>query len=138
MKVPAYAPETLSASITAKFGGFNDVPPNWHEVSEAEFAKSMAFHYEPIATEFRQFIPPGDKTYASVTLYFMHDGTGWAMVNDYWGGKIRFFLFFACDHTMRELSKAECATEGLYHAGRCFHVSKCTKCGYVSSVDSSD
>jgi hypothetical protein len=40
-------------------------------------------------------------------------------------------------HTYVELSTAECRTKGIYHGGNCYHVSVCTGCGHVHSVDSS-
>lgn len=42
------------------------------------------------------------------------------------------------EHTYIELSPAECRARGLYHGGRCYHVSLCTGCGHVYEVDSSD
>ena len=41
-------------------------------------------------------------------------------------------------HSYRELSPAEARVRGIYHAGRCYHVSLCDGCGHVQAVDSSD
>lgn len=41
-------------------------------------------------------------------------------------------------HAFRELSQAECRERGIYHGGRCYHVSLCVTCGHVTAVDSSD
>jgi hypothetical protein len=38
----------------------------------------------------------------------------------------------------RQLSYAECRDRGVYHAGRCWHVYECSKCGKTLSQDSSD
>lgn len=40
-------------------------------------------------------------------------------------------------HTYTELSIAECRAKGIYHGGNCYHVSLCSGCGHVHSVDSS-
>lgn len=41
-------------------------------------------------------------------------------------------------HTFRELSQEECRERGIFHGGRCYHVSICVACNHVSAVDSSD
>jgi hypothetical protein len=44
-----------------------------------------------------------------------------------------------CIHQFdRELERVECKERGLYHAGRCWHVYECGKCGKIISQDSSD
>ena len=40
-------------------------------------------------------------------------------------------------HTYVELSQAECRAAKVYHGGNCYHVSRCTGCGDIHSVDSS-
>lgn len=40
-------------------------------------------------------------------------------------------------HTYVELTTAECRARGIYHGGNCYHVSVCSGCGHVHSVDSS-
>lgn len=48
-------------------------------------------------------------------------------------------LKLGCEHTkFRSIPSAECHTRGIYHGGRCYHVSECLDCGIVSAVDSSD
>lgn len=48
-------------------------------------------------------------------------------------------LKLGCEHTkFRSITQAECHTGGIYHGGRCFHVSECLDCGIISAVDSSD
>lgn len=114
----------------------NEVPTNWREVSEKEFAQSNAFTYAPQKREYRQILPEGEPHIIGVWLNFMHDGTGWAMASDYWAGKVRFFKF-GCEHRYRELGSAECRERGIQHFGMCWHVSECEKCGDVRSVDTS-
>lgn len=44
-----------------------------------------------------------------------------------------------CQHKYgEEVSVAECREKGIYHAGRCWHVYKCEKCGEYRGFDSSD
>jgi hypothetical protein len=42
------------------------------------------------------------------------------------------------EHTYKTLGGTECRAEGIYHGGNCYHVSRCTGCGHIHSVDSSD
>jgi hypothetical protein len=120
----------------AQYGVFNDFPPGWREITESEFAKSHYFTYSPILREFRQmFTTERDVPCVGAQLYFMHDGTGYSIVNDYWKGKVRFFQF-GCFHEWGG-STEELKTRGirLMHSE---HASFCKKCGYLSIVDSSD
>lgn len=85
---------------------YNEFPPNWHELSAEEFAKSTFFGWHPISFEHRQMIPRTpemDKlmaykdgrlgTVVSATLWWMPSGEGFAIVNDFWGGTVRYFGF---------------------------------------------
>lgn len=122
----------------AKWGGFNDFPPNWRELTEEEFAESHFFVYEFKTREYRQMHDPGrTKPATRATLYFMHDGTGYALVSDRSKRKLHYFKF-GCAHTYRGLGFEECRARGIYHWGRCYHVSECTTCGHIHAVDSSD
>lgn len=48
-------------------------------------------------------------------------------------------LKLGCEHTkFRSIPQAECRTRGIFHGGRCYHVSECLDCGILSAVDSSD
>lgn len=118
----------------ATYGGFNDFPPNWREVTEAEIAtESMGRVYSPTMTEYRQMgtLVPGGEPMLPATLSFFHDGTGHAMSYDYYGKRLRWFRFFTCQHTMVEVSRPGGHRSGL-------HEDRCTKCGYVSRYDTSD
>jgi len=42
-----------------------------------------------------------------------------------------------CDHDWLELSQEEARKQNIYHAGMCYHVCVCTKCGKVWAYDSS-
>jgi hypothetical protein len=140
--------EGLNAEDRAKheatYGGFNAAPPGWLEISEAEVATGshLIRCYMPRHIEYRQITgqthPDGRPApVLQVTLYFAHDGTGVAMSFDYHGKRVRWFAF-GCEHAWRTVGYDECRTRGIYHAGRCWNVSECTKCGHVNAVDSSD
>lgn len=42
------------------------------------------------------------------------------------------------DHEYIELTYGQARALGIYHPGRCYHVSRCRHCGNVHAVDSSD
>ena len=138
-----------------KEGGYNDAPPGWREITPKELASRT--HYGsrlPDTIEFRQFILPETKdaerpVYQDVNLQRFYDGTGVAIVMNFWGGQrygddgwekgvhVRFFAF-GCDHDRRELSYTECHKRGIRHEGKCWHVHECRKCGHIEGHDSSD
>lgn len=127
-----------------KWGGFNDFPPNWREIGEKEFAQSHFFTYTPKFVEYRQMLERDERGLMKIAgkcvsafLYLYDDGVGYAIQSDYWGGKVHYYRF-GCDHSYRAISSDECRNRNIYHGGKCFHVSECTKCGYIHAVDSSD
>jgi hypothetical protein len=82
------------------YGGFNSYPPGWTEINAAGFAKSDYFGWTPVLIEFRQMFPKSPEmsvlmgpAAVSAHLHFMPSGQGYAIVNDYWGGTIRYFQF---------------------------------------------
>lgn len=121
----------------AVYGNQNQFPPGWREVTDGEIAtQSTGAHYTPQMVEFRQMLPngrlvPGGPAAVSATLYHFHDGTGHAIVYDYWGKRIRWFRFERCVHTWRSVSRPASPRSGL-------HTDECTKCGYQNSYDTSD
>jgi hypothetical protein len=128
------------------FGGYNDLPNSAREISREE-AEAKLYHdpYMPVAVESRQiFKGPWVEKFGrsfDVRLYFWRDGSGIAVASIYRNSgkyEARFLAFESCDHDMRGMSPEECREAGIYHAGRCYRVSKCEKCGYVVSLDSSD
>lgn len=120
----------------AKWGGYNDAPVGFREVTPAEFVDSRASIYAADLYEIRQIWDMKSPA-LSVQMFFMPDRTGWAMMPDRHSRRVRYFLF-GCEHRYRELSMAECRERGVYHAGRCYHVRLCERCGYISAVDTSD
>lgn len=119
------------------YGGWNDFPPAWRELTEEQFAKSMFFTYTPVMHEFRQMLDRSkpQQPAMSATLYHMHDGTGFSIVNDFWAGKVRFYTF-GCDHEYGDASE-ELRRRGIrLHQGE--HAGFCKKCGHLRIVDSSD
>ena len=119
-----------------KFGGFNDFPPNWTEITEEEFAQSKFFTYSPDYVDYRQMLD-GKNPCVSARLYFFWGDEGFAIVNDYWGKKVKYFRFYLCEHDYTELSSKEARKRGISHFGNCYHVLVCEKCDHVWSYDSS-
>lgn len=117
-----------------KFGGYNDFPPNWEEITEEEFARSNFFVYSPIYEENRQMYPHDKKgskdifTYTPARLYFMSDGTGYGIRNDFSKQKMHYYKFAFCLH--------EFGSDLGRFRGQ--HIFVCKKCGYRWEYDSSD
>jgi len=113
---------------------FNKTPEQWREISETEFVKGKFFMYEPSKIEFRQLTGCGVKAESgspliNARLYHFHDGTGVAMMDDHWAGKIRFFAF-GCDHKYQEVYGQTARDLGLQATGNCQHAYICEKCGH--------
>lgn len=126
-----------------RFGSYNDLPPNWREITEAEFVKGKFFSQSPEKTEFRQLTKADiksekDTPLVNAHLYFFHDGTGVALMDDHWAGKLRYFAF-GCDHKYREVHGKELQELG-FQGGlfACEHAYYCDKCSDKMVVDSSD
>lgn len=90
-----------------KWGKYNDAPPGWREITEADFVKGMFFTHDPQKIEFRQLMNAEIRSedgapLIDARLYFFHDGTGVALMSDFWAGKLRYFAF-GCDHKWREV-----------------------------------
>jgi hypothetical protein len=124
------------------FGRFNDPPPNFTEITAEEFAQSGFFTWCIEAQEFRQIDPARIdqnrmlspvSTYLSVKMFFMNHGDGYALAQDYWGKKIRYFKFAKCLHDYQEVSAASLGKP----AFNSYHYCKCTKCGDLWEYDSS-
>lgn len=127
------------AAHAKEFGTFNEFPPGWARISEADFAKSAHFTWTPVMVEFRQMFRFSDGTvapqYVSATLQFQHDHTGYAIVSDYWAGKIEFYKF-GCKHEYVD-ARPELERRGI----RLFamqHATFCSKCKSLHITDSSD
>jgi len=109
-------------------GGYNDLPPNFKQITEKEFAQSSFFNYEPIRREFRQVRNLVEKEmYSAIILFWYSDGSGIAIRRDFWEGKIYFYSFYICEHDYETIENR-----------MCYIKSKCIKCGHISEVDSSD
>jgi len=120
---------------------YNTAPVGWEEIAEEVFSRSGFFLYGFDRHEFRQILRLSDGTETteclSVYLFFLPDGTGYGISRDYWKEKVRYFRF-GCVHKYRGIAPSECRERGISHVGRCYHVSECTECGHIRSVDSSD
>lgn len=118
------------AAHESKWGRYNDFPPGWEEIPEAELARSDFFLYAPDLVEHRQMMGRIDRAPAmSATLYFMPRGHGYAMAADFWGQKVRFFRF-GCQHEWG----AYTGSEPLYGLS----ARTCVHCGEHWAFDTSD
>lgn len=114
-------------------GTFNQYPPGWRELTAAEFAQSSFFTYQTEMVEYRQM--HGQGAYQSAHLNWMNDNTGFAIVNDFWEGTIKFFRF-GCEHEYGdpkpELERRQIRMFSTNHA------TYCIKCKHLAITDSSD
>lgn len=83
-----------------KTGGYNEFPPHWREINGSVFAQSRHFTFAPVLVEFRQMMRPfgafdtsKDTPAVSTHLFWQANGTGYAIVNDYWGKTVKFYTF---------------------------------------------
>lgn len=129
----------------SQFGGYNDFPPGWRQITDAEFARKMTL-YSFDHQEHRQ-MHAKDAHYTESAmkgrLFFFWDGTGVAVVSKSvrdetkgFGYKdVAEFYAFGCDHEYESIAWDR---ETMGPQFRCNHASKCKKCGQVWVVDSSD
>lgn len=121
-----------------RFGAYNDAPPDFREISEADFSRGPFFSQCFRRIEYRQIMNlAGERYVLGVKLFFFADATGVGMAQDHRAGKVRYFAF-GCDHKYREVHGDELETLGfrgqLFH---CDHALYCDKCGDKRVVDSS-
>lgn len=134
------------------YNAVNVAPTNWRVISEAEFAKSDFFIYlwddvkhmqllatengDPAAVELRN-----GKYYSmmlTVRIFsYRNRSDGYAISRSHEDGVV-FYFRWGCQHKFKELTLRECEEKQIYHGGRSFHVYKCSLCGDINSIDSSD
>lgn len=138
-----YAESDVQKRDKEVLGGYNDAFPNMRELSESEFAQSAFFSSCIEYVGYRQILPANlswkEKCILSVRYFITNrrDFSGFAMCNDYYGGKVRYFKFGPCEHQYRNPTEED-LKNGVPRPAMCFNVSVCEKCGYVYAVDSSD
>jgi hypothetical protein len=118
--------------------GYNNVPVNMTEITEKEFVQSPFFTYSFSKYEHRQAIFDVGKgaQYQDIKIFWLHDGSGYCMITDFWDGKLRYFRC-GCNHSWVELTASDCRERNISHYGNCYHVYECSDCGYVKADDSS-
>lgn len=113
-----------------RYGGFNDFPPNWKAASEAEIIQGGFTIYTPDYVEFRQMFRTNgvpSSPIISATLYFLPDGSGYAVESDHKNKQFKYYTFADCIHNFgRDKGKRP------FH-----HLYVCEKCGYRKEYDSS-
>ena len=114
--------------------GYNELPKNHEVITESEFfwrwsvmpAKRIYQHRQVKIGAFWQnvsmFVHPGD--YSGIGFHIDYNGRATRSEIDAY--KPTYFKWVVCDHEFETTTTANCYWEG-----------KCTKCGYVKSVDSS-
>jgi hypothetical protein len=126
---------------TARYGETNELPPNFKEITEADFAKSIFFIHSPDFWEYRHITSPKDikkfkwgakgkelSTHFTLRLAYFYDGTGFAIAHDYWAGRVRYFSFAVCEHKEKTCR----------NVGNCLNTYTCKACGFTETIDSSD
>ena len=140
-----YADKDVQARDTEVLGGYNDAFPNMKELTEEEFAKSSFWSRCIEYVGYRQILPdrlpPTIKDTRTLCVrYFItdrQDFAGYAMSQEYWESKVRYFRFGPCEHKYRNPTEED-FKNGVPRPAMCFNVHVCEKCGYVYAVDSSD
>lgn len=120
----------LTAHGETALKGNNDAPPNFREVSAAEYVTAPRCIYGPIATNHRQILRIDGKPAGrmiSVRLFILGSGEGWAEERDHNTKTMRYYFFELCQHEHE-----------VTHRSMCYREYKCKKCGYEHSIDSSD
>lgn len=121
-----------------RFGAFNDAPPDFREITEADFSRGPFFSQVFRRIEYRQIMNlEGERCALGIQLFFFADATGVGMAHDHRAGKVRYFAF-GCAHKYREVHRDEMRALGF--RGMWFahdHAYFCDKCGDKRVVDSS-
>lgn len=116
-------------------GGYNDFPPNMTDIEENRFWSEFMMWAWP----FQESRQAYDKTVENwsmtprtdLRMWYDGDGEGVGFVSEIVNAErvrpTRFFRFAPCLHTYEIVVKRMCYTK-----------SKCTKCGRVVEIDSSD
>jgi hypothetical protein len=142
-------PERDSKIYEERLGGYNDLPPNWTEITESEWAWRFTGLRGVQFTDFRQakmkslgrpwsggkHVYPPQEMYHNIHMWVCWDWKGLALVADYTGEatrsevdafKLRYFKFHYCDHDYETTVSRMCYREMV-----------CKKCGTKDTIDSS-
>lgn len=121
-------PKTIH-DFAIKFGGYNDYPPNWKQVTEKELFTSARLMVSPDYQEYRQMVRKdgNNAKFIDATLYFLRDGTGYAVEKDFFNRHFNYYTFAVCEHEYQKTVKK--MHEITY---------TCTKCGRTMVYDTSD
>lgn len=122
-----------------RYGDSSHLPPNFKEITAAEFAASKFFAYTPDFWEYRQInehnAPQDAKKFeGALRLTYFYDGTGAAFASAYVDQghehghhEPRYFSFAVCEHKEKRRR----------NVGNCLNEYTCVACGYVETIDSS-
>lgn len=105
---------------------YHQAYPGWEEITEERFVRGGFFTHRLYALQFKQVTIPSSNGQLAARAFILSDGTGYALVQDYWKGKLRYYMF-GCQHDMT-----------ITNVGRCLNRHTCKICGYSVEIDSSD
>lgn len=123
---------------------YNTAPVGWRPITEAELAKSRWMHYAPKVREHRQIhqlldgthvpehpeLPGKEFGFLGVTMYWYSDGTGYAVQDLYWEGKLLYYAF-GCEHSYKYITRERYAevmgAKPMAYNG----ISECVFCGHI-------
>lgn len=116
------------------FGAFNQVPPNFTEINQEEFASGF-LGWSVSMIEYRQITDSKFfKTMGATRLFYMNHGENYAIAHEYvkiddkYTHVCRYFKFGDCLHDYKDI----------YSTITGQHTSKCIHCGDIWEYDSSD
>jgi hypothetical protein len=123
--------------VESRLGHFNDLPPNWKEISESEYYWRWTIMPARRIYQFRQvqlherepyrnlslFVHPGD--FSGIGFILEYDGRATRVEIDAY--KPRYIKWAVCEHDFETITQRMSYWEG-----------RCTKCGYEKAIDSSD
>ena len=125
----------LKRSREKKCGGYNAFPPNWQEITEAEFWEEFASISWDM--DYRQMLPYDNHMVAVVSARIFWpkygDDEGLGLVEQYDRETHKhvtpkFYKFYVCDHEWEHVATPF----------RCYREYVCKKCGATNAIDSSD
>lgn len=119
----------------AAYGGYNDFPPGWREITPEEFAHSNFFVFSFIQTEYRQMVrkPDGTRSTMIAATLFFHARGCFAISRR---NGMPVYFRFGCEHQWGS------ARDELQRLGRRLTAHErarfCSKCQTLEIDDSSD
>jgi hypothetical protein len=114
----------------------------WDEETDSRLAHGKKRLWPWEMPGYEGYVPPKGKYHRdgamiAARLFYMSDGTGWAMSSSYWDEKVLWYMF-GCDHEWGAPPEGSAAYAKSKRLFRCEHLYYCVKCSHWHTVDSSD